>query len=147
MRVKFGTGTKDVGILEVNAANYIVPRGEEGSYHCRIEQKNFNASTGERVSKPRIQKFDAKQWPMLSRNLKLQGWSVDVLYDPTAYLKAKEREAQLTREQIAKAKAEAEARRKAEERAALKAEIMAELKAEGVIPSKTKEPKAGGSKK
>ena len=66
MRVKYGNTTKDVSILEVTPENYIVPKGEEGVYHCRIEQKSFNASTGERQSRPRIQKFEPKMWPMLS---------------------------------------------------------------------------------
>lgn len=147
MRVKFGTGTKDVNILDVTAANYIVPKGEEGFYHCRIEQKQFNQRTGERNSKPRIQKFNPKMWAMLSRNLRQQGWDIDVLYDPTPYLKEKAEQAQLTAEQIAKAKAELEVKRKADEKAALKAEIIEELKAAGVIPADKKEQKTGGSKK
>lgn len=156
MRVKFGNTTKDVNILEVTPENYIVPKGEEGSYHCRIEQTNFNPRTGKRNSVPRIQKFEAKMWPMLKRNLKLQGWDIDVLYDPTDYLKKKEEEAQLTMEQRIKKQQEAEAQRKAEEKAALKAEIIAELKEAGLIkdsepepenePAK-KEPKTGGSNK
>ena len=63
MRVKFGNVTKDVPILEVTKENYIVPRGEENALHCRIEQTQFNARTGKRLSKPRIQKFDAKMFP------------------------------------------------------------------------------------
>ena len=69
MRVKFGNVTKDVPILEVTAENYIVPRGEENTFHCRIEQTQFNQRTGKRLSKPRIQKFDAKMFPTLKRNL------------------------------------------------------------------------------
>lgn len=145
MRVKFGNTTKDVSILEVTPENYIVPKGEEGSYHCRIEQRNFNASTGERISRPRIQKFEAKMWPVIQRNLKLQGWTIDVLYDPTKWLKEQEEKALLTQEQIAKAKAEAEAARKKAEREELKKELLAELKKEGLL--KDKEPKTGGSKK
>lgn len=143
MRVKFGNTTKDVSILEVTPENYIVPKGEEGSYHCIIEQKNFNPSTGQRISRPRVQKFEAKMWPTLQRNLKLQGWDIIILYDPTAWLKEQEAKAELTAAEIAKAKAEAEAKRKEAERAALKAEIIAELKELGML----KEPKTGGSKK
>lgn len=146
MRVKFGNTTKDVSILEVTPENYIVPKGEEGSYHCRIEQKNFNAATGERLSRPRIQKFEAKMWPMLQRNLKLQGWSIDVLHDPTEYLRKQEELAQQTAEERIKAQQEAEAARKKAEREALKKEILAELKKDGLL-KETKEPKTGGSKK
>lgn len=155
MRVKYGNTTKDVSILEVTPENYIVPKGEEGVYHCRIEQKSFNASTGERQSRPRIQKFEPKMWPMLSRNLKLQGWTVEVMHDPTEWIKQQEEKAAMTEAERIKQRQEAEAQRKAEEKAALKAEIIAELKAAGMIAEpkaeqeqkpKT-EPKTGGSNK
>ena len=155
MRVKFGNTTKDVSILEVTPENYIVPKGEEGVYHCRIEQKSFNASTGERQSRPRIQKFRPKMWPMLSRNLKLQGWTVEVMHDPTEWIKQQEEKAAMTEAERIRQRQEAEAQRKAEEKAALKAEIIAELKAAGMIAEpkaeqeqkpKT-EPKTGGSNK
>ena len=155
MRVKYGNTTKDVNILEVTPENYIVPKGEEGVYHCRIEQKSFNASTGERQSRPRIQKFEPKMWPMLSRNLKLQGWMVEVMHDPTEWIKQQEEKAAMTEAERIRQRQEAEAQRKAEEKAALKAEIIAELKAAGMIAEpkaeqeqkpKT-EPKTGGSNK
>ena len=147
MRVKYGNTTKDVSILEVTPENYIVPKGEEGVYHCRIEQKSFNASTGERQSRPRIQKFEPKMWPMLSRNLKLQGWTVEVMHDPTEWIKQQEEKAAMTEAERIKQRQEAEAQRKAEEKAALKAEIIAELKAAGMIAEPKTEPKTGGSNK
>ena len=147
MRVKFGNSTKDVSILEVTPENYIVPKGEEGVYHCRIEQKSFNASTGERQSRPRIQKFEPKMWPMLSRNLKLQGWTVEVMHDPTEWIKKQEEKAAMTEAERIRQRQEAEAQRKAEEKAALKAEIIAELKAAGMIAEPKTEPKTGGSNK
>lgn len=145
MRVKFGNnGTKDVPILEVTAENYIVPAGEENTYHCRIEQVQFSPSTGRRLSKPLIQKFDAKMFPMVQRNLRQQGWTIDILYNPTEYLKAEEEKKQMTREQ----RKAVEEQRKQKERDALKAEILAELKAAGVIgEAKKAAPKTGGAKK
>lgn len=145
MRVKFGkNGTKDVPILEVTAENYIVPAGEENTYHCRIEQVQFSPSTGKRLSKPLIQKFDAKMFPMVQRNLRQQGWTIDILYNPTEYLKAEEEKKQMTREQ----RKAVEELRKQKERDALKAEILAELKAAGVIgEAKKAAPKTGGAKK
>lgn len=145
MRVKFGNnGTKDVPILEVTAENYIVPAGEENTYHCRIEQVQFSPSTGKRLSKPLIQKFDAKLFPMVQRNLRQQGWTIDILYNPTEYLKAEEEKRQMTREQ----RKAVEEQRKQKERDALKAEILAELKAAGVIgEAKKAAPKTGGAKK
>ena len=143
MRVKFGNSTKDVSILDVTPENYIVPKGEEGTFHCRIEQTQFNPRNGKRVSRPRIQKFDAKMYPSILRNLKLQGWDVDILHDPTEFLKEQEAKRLEMQELTYKQRQELEAKRKAEERKALKAEILAELKEAGLI----KEPKAAGSKK
>lgn len=143
MRVKFGNSTKDVSILDVTPENYIVPKGEEGTYHCRIEQTQFNPRNGKRVSRPRIQKFDAKMYPSILRNLKLQGWDVEILHDPTEFLKEQEAKRLEMQELTYKQRQELEAKRKAEERKALKAEIFAELKEAGLI----KEPKAAGSKK
>ena len=143
MRVKYGNTTRDVSILEVTAENYIVPKGEEGTYHCRIEQTQFNPRNGKRVSRPRIQKFDAKMYPSILRNLKLQGWDIEVLHDPTEFLKEQEAKRLEMQELTYKQRQELEAKRKAEERKALKAEILAELKEAGLI----KEPKADGSKK
>jgi hypothetical protein len=143
MRVKFGNTTKDVPIVEVTAENYIVPRGEEGTYHCRIEQKQFDQRSGKRLSKPRIQKFDAKMYPSIIRNLRQQGWDIEVLYDPTDFLKEQEAKRQERETLTIQQRKELEEKRKAAERKALKDEILAELKAAGML----KEPKTTGSKK
>ena len=143
MRVKYGNTTRDVSVLEVTKENYIVPKGEEGTYHCRIEQTQFHPRNGKRGSRPRIQKFEAKMFPSILRNLKLQGWDVEVLYDPTEFLKEQEAKRLEMQELTYKQRQELEAKRKAEERKALKAEILAELKEAGLI----KEPKTDGSKK
>ena len=133
MRVKFGNVTKDVPLLEVTAENYIVPVGEEDTYHCRIEQIQFNRNNGKRESKPRIQKFEAKMFPMVSRNLKQQGYTIDVLYDPTSHLKVLAQKEQERKEMTYQQRRELEAKRKEEEKKALKAEILAELQAQGLL--------------
>lgn len=143
MRVKYGNVTKDVPILEVTPENYIVPRGEEDTYHCRIEQTQFNPRNGKRMSRPRIQKFDAKMYPSIARNLRQQGWDIEVLYDPTEFIKDREAKRQQMQELTYKQRQEAEQKRKAAERQALKEEIMAELREDGLLK---KEPKTGGSK-
>jgi hypothetical protein len=143
MRVKFGNSTKDVPMLEVTKENYIVPRGEEGTYHCRIEQKQFDQRSGKRLSKSRIQKFDAKMYPSIIRNLRQQGWDIEVLYDPTDFLKEQEAKRQERETLTIQQRKELEEKRKAAERKALKDEILAELKAAGML----KEPKTTGSKK
>jgi hypothetical protein len=153
MRVKFGNTTKDVPLLEVTAENYIVPRGEEDTYHCRIEQTQFNPRNGKRQSRPRIQKFDAKMYPSVARNLRQQGWDIEVLYDPTEFLAERDAKRLAMQEMTFKQRQEAEAKRKAAEKEAMKKEILAELKEMGMLKAPAKEqkpktePKTGGSKK
>ena len=144
MRVKFGNVTKDVPIVEVTPENYIVPKGEEDTFHCVIEQTQFNPRNGKRMSKPRIQKFDAKMYPTVARNLRQQGWDITVLYDPTAFLAEREAKRQQMQQMTYQQRKEAEEKRKAAERKALKDEILAELKEAGMLK---KEPKTDGSKK
>ena len=143
MRVKFGNSTKDVPILEVTAENYIVPKGEEGTYHCRIEQVNFDQRTGKRLSKPIVQKFEPKMFDTIVRNLKQQGWTIDILHNPTEYLAEQEAKAKELQEMTNKQRKEAAEQAKRAEREALKKEILAELKDAGLL----KEPKTNGEKK
>lgn len=137
---------KDVEILAINADNYKVPAGEEHLYHVKIEVKKFNADNGKRLSKPRIQIFGAKEYETTVKNdLIRQGYTLEVLHNPTEWLKeqgaAKAAAAEQTaadRKKAAEEKAAADAQAaeetKAAEKAALKAEILAELKEAGVIP-------------
>ena len=143
MRVKFGNSTKDVPILEVTAENYIVPKGEEGTYHCRIEQVNFDQHTGKRLSKPIVQKFEPKMFDTIVRNLKQQGWTIDILHNPTEYLAEQEAKVKELQEMTYKQRKEAAEQAKKAERDALKKEILAELKDAGLL----KEPKTKGDKK
>ena len=143
MRVKFGNATKDVSLLEVTKENYIVPRGEEDTYHCRIEQIQFHPTKGTRLSRPRIQKFNAKMYPSIARNLRQQGWDIEILYDPTEYLKAQEEKRQQVMAMTLQERQQAEAKRREAEKKALKEEILAELKAAGML----KAPSKGNNKK
>lgn len=135
MRVLFGKGTKDVPITEVTAENYIVPEGEEGSYHVIQEVKTFDQRTGKRLSQPRVQKYGAKEFKQIGRILKQQGYEITVLYDPTEWLKQKEAEAEERKALTVQKRRELEARKREEEKAKMKEEIIAELKAAGVIPA------------
>ena len=137
MRVKVSEGkTKDVAIIDVTPENYIVPDNEKHLYHCVIEIKKFDSETGKRLSIPRIQKFGKKGYEnSIAENLKKQGYTITVLYDPNEYMKAKAeadekakaekaKDAEEKAKADAKAKAEADAKARAEEKAALKAEIL-----------------------
>lgn len=144
MRVKTETEgkTKDVGLLDVTQENFIVPKGEESFYHCRIEVVKFHGETGERLSKPRIQVFGKKFFETFGlHNLRKQGYKVDILHDPNVWEAANKEKIEANKRAKAEAAAQAAAEAKAAERAQMKAEIIAELKAAGVIPEETK--KAG----
>lgn len=145
MRVKAETEgkTKDVNILDVTPENFIVPKGEEDCYHCRIEVKKFNQDTGERISKPRMQVFGKKFFESFGlHNLRKQGFTVDVMHDPNKWLQENEAkleaEKQKKAEAGAKAKAEAAEAEKKAMKEAMKAEILAELKAEGLLATAEK---------
>lgn len=96
MLIKTETGTQDVplmdamtGVMNVNAANYIVPAGEERLYHVIQELKKFNPETGKRLSRPCVQKYGKKEYEtIVQRQLRLQGYTVEVLHEPTGDEKA-----------------------------------------------------------
>ena len=137
--------TKDgsmVSILDLTADNFACPKGEERSYHCRIEQVKFDSNTGKRLSTPRIQIFGKKEFENgLLHNLRQQGYTIEVLHDPTTWIKAhEEAEAKSRAERAAAAKAaaekEAKERREAE-KAEMEKSIIEKLKAEGWAPRPT----------
>ena len=129
---------RDLPIEQISSENYVVPRGEEIVYHVKIEVKQFNSKTGEKVSRPRIQKFGMKTWESSVRDsLRKQGYTMEILHDPNTWIAE-------NRAQIESLKAQ----KRESEKAALKAEILAELKASGIIPEiETTEKKAGRPKK
>ena len=129
---------RDLPIEQITSENYVVPSGEEHVYHVKIEVKQFNSKTGERVSRPRIQKFGMKTWESSVRDsLRKQGYTMEILHDPNTWIAE-------NRAQIESLKAQ----KRESEKAALKAEILAELKASGIIPDiETTEKKSGRPKK
>lgn len=149
---------KDVSLLDVTPGNFIVPKGEEHSYHCRIEVVKFNSETGERLSKPRMQVFGKKVFEITClHNLRKQGFKVDILHDPNkweaenaakleAQRQAKAQQAELEAQQAAEKDEQEKQAEKDAMRAEIRAEIMAELKASGVLAAETAK-KAGRPKK
>lgn len=77
------------------------------------------------------------------RNLKQQGWTIDILHNPTEYLAEQEAKVKELQEMTYKQRKEAAEQAKKAEREALKKEILAELKDAGLL----KEPKTKGDKK
>lgn len=139
MQTKTG---RDLPIEEVTKDNYIVPAGEEKVFHARIEVKKFDSNTGQRQSIPRIQKFGSKSFKTILTNLKKQGYTVDILHDPSTFLaEQKKQQSVSAAERAQKAKETAEAK-KAKEleaiKAELRAELLAELKADAKAPAAKK---------
>ena len=101
---------RDVPVEKLTAENYVVPAGEERSYHALIEVVQFDPKTGKKLSKARVQKFGKKTFDGSVRaSLLKQGYDIRILHDPTEWLKEQREKA------AAKAKADAEAKKKAEQ--------------------------------
>lgn len=116
---------KDVAIEQVEPENYIVPEGEEELYHIKQEVVLFSQSTGRRMSRPRIQIYDARIWEQtMRRQLKLGGYTVTVLHDPTEAIKARKEREQKMREGLKPKNASA---RKREFEDAVQKAVAAEL--------------------
>lgn len=94
-------------LTEITADNYLVEESEKGYFHCKLEVKAFNANTGERLSKPYIQKFDAKGFESMLYNLNKLGYSVEILHDPTKPQSERKAEQETAAVDVQKAKEQA----------------------------------------
>lgn len=126
---------KDVEIININAINFNVPKGEEHLYHVKIEVRKFNQETGERISRPRVQVFGVKEFETTAMNeLKKHGYTVDILHNPKEWIEqqnaikaglaekmAAERQKAMQEKKAADDKANAEAQQKAIDEAVAKA--------------------------
>ena len=119
---------------------------ERHAFHARIEIKQFNASTGERMSKPRIQKFGAKGFKDILDGLQRQGYTVDVLYDPTDFLAQRRKARAAYQNNLAAVRTQQIADQQAAEMEALKAEMRKELLAEMKAEAKAAEKEAPKTK-
>ena len=103
---------RDTPIENLTPDNYIVPRGEEQSYHAVIEVVQYDPKTGKKLSKPRVQKFGKKQFETNVLNcLRKQGYKVTILHDPNEWIKEQQEKAARTKAEQAEAKAKAEKER------------------------------------
>lgn len=92
---------RDVPIDQLTPENYVVPQGEERSYHAVIEVVQYDPKTGKKLSKPRVQKFGKKMFEtIVLSSLKKQGYNVTILHDPNDWIKDQA-------ERVAKAQAKA----------------------------------------
>ena len=140
MKVKFEGGIKDVPLSQVTAANYIVPKGEERSWHVIQEKKEFDRNTGKQLSRPVLQKYDTKCYPQTRKYLMDAGYTITVLHDPIKWAQANpQRKATLQGFGVSAAE-------RAAMKAAMKAEVLAEIKAELAAEKKAKAAKKNSKK-
>ena len=100
---------RDTPIEKLTAENYIVPSGEEKDYHAVIEVVQYDAKTGNRISRPRVQKFGKKIFEAhVADSLRKQGYTVTILHDPNAWLKEQAAKSEQAAKEAAAAKAKAE---------------------------------------
>ena len=100
---------RDTPIEKLTPDNYIVPKGEEKSYHAVIEVVQFDPKTGKRLSKPRVQKFGKKMFESsVLQSLRKQGYTVNILHDPNAWIKEQQEKAAKAKAEQSAAKAKAE---------------------------------------
>ena len=135
---------RDIPIEKLTPDNYIVPKGEEQSYHAVIEVVQFDQKTGKKLSKPRVQKFGKKQFEAnVLNSLRKQGYTVTILHDPNTWIKEQQAHA-AERAKAAKEQAEQAQQAKidaavaaalAKEREKMRAELKAEL---GKQPGRSK---------
>ena len=103
---------RDTPIEKLTPDNYIVPKGEEKDYHAIIEVRQFDPKTGNRLSKPRVQKFGKKIFEAhVGDSLRKQGYTVTILHDPNVWMKEQAAKAEQQAKEQAEAKAKAEQER------------------------------------
>lgn len=97
---------RDVKIEDVNAQNYIVPENERHVFHVKQEIRSYDQKTGRKISVPVVQKYGAKTFNQIERQLRLQGWELEILYNPKAFLeemKQVQKKSQADRKKLAEA--------------------------------------------
>ena len=100
---------RDTPIEKLTPDNYIVPKGEEKSYHAVIEVVQYDPKTGKKLSKPRVQKFGKKQFETnVLNSLRKQGYTITILHDPNEWIKEQQENAAKAKAEQASAKAKAE---------------------------------------
>ena len=78
------TSTKQPQAAPQNdAPAYVVPQGEEHLYHVELSKNVFDPATVKPSFKPFVQKYNVKMWQTIYDIIKMQGYEVNILHDPT----------------------------------------------------------------
>lgn len=139
---------RDTPIEKLTPENYIVPKGEEKDYHAVIEVRQFDPKTGNRLSKPRVQKFGKKIFEAhVGDSLRKQGYTVTILHDPNVWMKEQAAKSEQQAKEQAEAKAKAEQEKFDAAVAAAVAKALAEQKAQQEQAAKAETEQAEPAKK
>lgn len=139
---------RDTPIEKLTPDNYIVPKGEEKDYHAVIEVRQFDPKTGNRLSKPRVQKFGKKIFEAhVGDSLRKQGYTVTILHDPNVWMKEQAAKAEQQAKEQAEAKAKAEQEKFDAAVAAAVAKALAEQQAQQEQAAKAETEQAEPAKK
>lgn len=119
-------------LLLTHRENYIVPKGQEQTVHCKIAKLDANGNFLEGV---RLVHFGLKKFETtIKDNLETMGYTVEILHHPmgkysNSVIKSKDVEIKVKDAEIEALKAELEAKDNSKEMAAKDAEIAALRKA------------------
>lgn len=119
-------------LLLTHRENYIVPKGQEQTVHCKIAKLDSNGNFLESV---RLVRFGLKKFETtIKDNLETMGYTVEILHHPmgrysNSVIKSKDVEIKVKDAEIEALKAELEAKDNSKEMAAKDAEIAALRKA------------------
>ena len=130
MKVNYNGCIKDVPLTEVTPTNYIVPANERHFWHVLQEKVEYDRQTGKRLSRPVLQKYDTKAFPVTEKYLRDAGYTITVLHDPSAWEKAQAQAKQKAEAVRKAAQQQAAAAKAAAERKTLKDELRKEMQAE-----------------
>lgn len=138
-------------LLLTHRENYIVPKGQEQTVHCKIAKLDSNGNFLESV---RIVHFGLKKFETtIKDNLETMGYTVEILHHPmgkysNSVIKSKDVEIKVKDAEIEALKAELEAKDNSKEMAAKDAEIAALRKAlaEAKKGAETKDEAKGDAK-
>lgn len=70
---------------------HMINEHETHIYHVAMEARLFSTSTGEKLSRSRVQKFDKKNFENMKEGNGFNGWTIHILHNPEMKLVEKEK--------------------------------------------------------
>jgi len=81
---------QDAAVVVAQNGSTLLPKPEERNFfHVKLEKTRFHPKTGQRLSKPYIQKFGINAWDQFKKSSEGLGFdTTEVKWDPVAYREA-----------------------------------------------------------